>query len=106
MEAGVAMSKARDRTPWDGVIVTDSDTCFGKARIAGTRMYVDFILQLLEGGASIDDILKDYPQLTRGELQAAIGFARDLVAAKRNRLKGETRREAPVSEVIEENGRD
>jgi uncharacterized protein (DUF433 family) len=96
------MTKAPDRTPWDGIIVTDADTCFGKARIAGTRMYVDFILQLIEGGASIDDILKNYPWLTRGQVQAAIGFARDLVAAKRNRLKGDPRREAPISEVLED----
>lgn len=83
------MSKAPDRTPWDGVIVTDADTCFGKARIAGTRMYVDFILQALEGGWSIDDFVREYPHVTRTQVQAAIGFARDLVAGKRNRLKGE-----------------
>jgi uncharacterized protein (DUF433 family) len=93
------MTKAPDRTPWDGIIVTDADTCFGKVRIAGTRMSVDFILQRIEGGASIDDILKDYPDLTRGQVQAVIGFARDLVAAKRNRLKHEVRDELPVSIV-------
>ena len=38
------MSKVRDRTPWDGIIVTDAHTCFGKARIAGIRIYVDLIL--------------------------------------------------------------
>jgi uncharacterized protein (DUF433 family) len=83
------MSKAPDRTPWDGVIVTDPDVCFGKPRIAGTRMHVDVILAWIEGGASMEDILLEYPDLTRAQFQAAIGFARDLVAGKRNRLRGE-----------------
>ena len=99
------MTTAPDRTPWDGVIVTDADTCFGKARIAGTRMYVDFILQLIEGGASIDDILQDYPGVTRDQVKAAIGFTRDLVAAKRNRLKGDPLRDPRISEVLEDHGR-
>jgi uncharacterized protein (DUF433 family) len=82
------MTKAPDRTPWDGTIVTDAEICFGKPRIAGTRIYVDLILQYLEGGLSIDDILEAYPGIKREQVKAAIGFARDLVAAKRNRLKG------------------
>jgi uncharacterized protein (DUF433 family) len=93
------MTKAPDRTPWDGIIVTDADTCFGKARIAGTRIYVDFILQAIEGGYSIDDFVREYPHVTRAQVQAAIGFARDLVAAKRNRLKGEQRRAAHAEET-------
>jgi uncharacterized protein (DUF433 family) len=83
------MTKAPDRTPWDGVIVTDPGVCFGKARIVGTRIYVDLILQRLEGGASIDEIVEDYPDINRAQVKAALGFARDLVAAKRNRLKPE-----------------
>ena len=54
------MAKAPDRTPWDGIIMTDADTCFGKARIAGTRIYVDLLLGCVEGGMSIDDILDAY----------------------------------------------
>ena len=80
---------APDRTPWDGIIVTDADTCFGKARIAGTRMYIDHFLAHVEHGGSIESYLAEYPHVTQAQLQAAIGFARDMVAAKRNRLKGE-----------------
>lgn len=47
------MARAPDRTPWDGIIVTDDDTCMGKARIAGTRMYIDHLLGLIEGGYSL-----------------------------------------------------
>lgn len=90
------MTKARDRTPWDGTIVTDPNVCFGKARIAGTRMYLDDLLGCIEGGQSFDDILEDYPHLNRAQLKAMIGFTRDLVAAKRNRLRGDPSRVAAV----------
>jgi uncharacterized protein (DUF433 family) len=83
------MTKAPDRTPWDGVIVTDDHTCFGKVRIAGTRHYINHLLAQIEGGASFDDLLDGYEGLTRDQLMAMKGFVRDLVAAKRNRLKGE-----------------
>jgi uncharacterized protein (DUF433 family) len=83
------MSKAPDRTPWDGIIVTDPDVCFGKPRIAGTRLYVDFILASIEGGASLEDLVAEHPGLKRDQVKATIGFARDLVAGKRNRLKSE-----------------
>jgi len=85
------MSKAPDRTPWDGIIVTDEDTCFGKVRIAGTRHYIDHLLGIIEGGGSFEDIRDGYPDLTNAQLAAMMGFVRDLVAAKRNRLKGERR---------------
>ena len=78
-----------DRTPWYGVIVTDPDTCFGKVRITGTRHYIDFLLAMIEGGYSFDYILAEYPQLERAQLEAMMGFVRDLVAAKRNGLKGD-----------------
>lgn len=92
------MSKAPDRTPWDGIIVTDADTCFGKARIAGTRIYVDLLLACVEGGMSMNDILEAYPGITRDQAKAAFGFARDLVAGKRNRLKGDPSRQHAVVE--------
>lgn len=83
------MSKVPDRTPWDGVIVTDAEVCFGKPRIAGSRHYIDHFLAMIEGGSSFDEIEADYPEVKREELQAMMGFVRDLVAAKRNRLKSE-----------------
>jgi uncharacterized protein (DUF433 family) len=85
------LSKAPNRTPWDGIIVSDPDVCMGKVRIAGTRHYIDHLLASIEEGASFDDIISDYPGLTRTQLQAMLGFTRDLVAGKRNRLKGEVK---------------
>jgi len=61
----------------------------GKVRIAGTRHYIDHILAMMEGGQSIDDILEDHGDLKREQMMAMMGFVRDLVAAKRNKLKSE-----------------
>ena len=38
---------------------------------------------------SIDEVLEAFPGITREQVKAAVGFTRDLVAGKRNRLRGE-----------------
>lgn len=62
---------------WQDRIVTTPDTLFGRPRIAGTRIGVDFILDLLASGWSSQRILDEYPQLTADNLQAAFAFVRD-----------------------------
>ena len=78
-----------ERTPWYGTIVTDPHVCVGKPRIAGTRLYLDILLSYLEAGSDFDKILEAYPQLTKGQLAAMMGFVRDVVASKRNLLKSD-----------------
>jgi uncharacterized protein (DUF433 family) len=62
---------------WQDRIVTSPDTLFGRPRIAGTRIGVDFILDLLASGWSSQRILDEYPQLKPEDLQAAFAFIRD-----------------------------
>ena len=62
---------------WQDRIVTTPDTLFGRPRIAGTRIGVDFILDLLASGCSSQRILDEYPQLTADDLQATFAFVRD-----------------------------
>ncbi len=47
----------------------------GRPCLRGTRLTVGFILELFASGASIDDILKTYPQATREGLSAALRHA-------------------------------
>jgi uncharacterized protein (DUF433 family) len=47
----------------------------GKPVIAGTRITVELILEKLAAGETVDDLLIDYPQLTRESVRAALGFA-------------------------------
>ncbi len=56
-------------------IVIDPKIMGGKPVIRGTRMPVYFVLELLACGWSIDDILREYPQLTREDVLAAIEYA-------------------------------
>ena len=62
---------------WKDRIVTDSDTLFGKPRIAGTRIGVEFVLDLLASGWTEAKILDSYPHLKAEDLQAVFAFVRD-----------------------------
>lgn len=44
----------------------------GKPHIAGTRLSIEFILELVTSGATRDEILKAYPQLTAKVVEEAL----------------------------------
>jgi uncharacterized protein (DUF433 family) len=56
-------------------IVSNPAILGGKPIIKGTRLSVDFILQLLASGTSYDEILGDYPHITFEDIQACLEFA-------------------------------
>jgi uncharacterized protein (DUF433 family) len=64
---------------WNERIVTDADTCGGRPRIKGTRITVEFLRGLKAAGWSEDQILDDYPQLTRDDLQAVFAYAQSIL---------------------------
>jgi len=43
----------------------------GKPHIVGTRLSIEFILELFASGATKDDVLKSYPQLTAEAIEEA-----------------------------------
>jgi len=47
----------------------------GKPVIRGTRLTVEYILNLLAHGMPVEDILREYPGLTPEDIQACILFA-------------------------------
>jgi uncharacterized protein (DUF433 family) len=47
----------------------------GKPIIRGTRISVEFIMELVESGASRDEIVEAYPHLTREDVEEAIRYA-------------------------------
>jgi uncharacterized protein (DUF433 family) len=57
------------------LITTDPTILAGKPIIAGTRISVQLILEKMRDGWTIDDLLDDYPQLSREQVIAAIGYA-------------------------------
>ena len=56
----------------------DPRICHGKPVIRGTRVQISTLLGALSGGDSIEDILEDYPNLSREDVYAALEFAGDL----------------------------
>lgn len=64
-------------------IVTDPKIMLGKPTVAGTRITVEQILRLLGQKLTIDEILKDFPQLTEVDLKAAVKYAEKKVAKPR-----------------------
>lgn len=69
--------KLRDR------IEMNSGVLGGKPVIAGTRIAVELVLDLLSSGAGVDDILKDYPHITREDVLACVAFAADTIRSER-----------------------
>lgn len=56
-------------------IVRDPRICNGQPVIKGTRVPVRTILASLAEGASIEEIRKDFPTLTKAAIRAVIIFA-------------------------------
>lgn len=56
-------------------IVADPEICHGKLTFKGTRVMASLVLEMLEAGASYDEILDAYPSLTRQHIRAALDFA-------------------------------
>jgi uncharacterized protein (DUF433 family) len=59
-------------------IAVDSDVLAGKPVIRGTRLAVEFILELLAAGQSESEILANYPGLTREDILACLSYASHL----------------------------
>ena len=57
-------------------IISDPSILGGKPCIKGTRISVDFLLELVADGASVHDIIHAYPHLTLRDVGEALQFAR------------------------------
>jgi uncharacterized protein (DUF433 family) len=60
-------------------IASDLEVCHGKPCFKGTRIMVSLVLEMLEGGASVDEVLDAYPSLSKEHVQAALHLASRLV---------------------------
>jgi uncharacterized protein (DUF433 family) len=61
-------------------IEIDPKVMMGKPVIRGTRIPVELLLRKLAEGATEADLVDAYPRLTREDIQAAIGYAADILA--------------------------
>ncbi|MBA7711841.1 hypothetical protein ES703_120807 [subsurface metagenome] len=56
-------------------ITLDPDKCFGKPCIRGLRMPVASILSYLSSGMTVEEILKEWPELEQEDIRQALGYA-------------------------------
>lgn len=56
-------------------ITIDANICHGQACIKGTRIPVHQIIGMLANGDSIEELLKEYPSLTRDNILACLNYA-------------------------------
>ena len=59
-------------------ISVDPNVCFGKPCIRGTRIWVSLILDFLANGASIEELLEQYPQLQDEDIRAALAYGAEM----------------------------
>lgn len=59
-------------------ISINPNVCFGKPCIRGTRIWVSLILDFLASGTSMEELLEEYPQLTRADILAAIAYGAEM----------------------------
>ncbi len=61
-------------------IAVDPAICNGRPTIQGTRITVQTILEFLGAGDSVEDILAEYPSLTREDILASLRYSSRLMA--------------------------
>ena len=61
-----------------GRISIDPQVCHGQACVKGTRIPVHQIVRMLANGDTVDDLLAEYPSLTRADIMACLDYAADL----------------------------
>jgi uncharacterized protein (DUF433 family) len=68
---------------WRERIVADPAVLTGKPVVKGTRLAVEFVLELLANGWTQDQILANYPGLTAEDIRACLECAREVVQEER-----------------------
>lgn len=64
---------------WRERIAVDPKVLVGKPVIKGTRLAVEFIVDLLAAGWTQDQILDNYPHICQEDIQACLAYAAELL---------------------------
>ena len=68
---------------WQDRITVDPTILVGKPVIKGTRLAVEFIVELLANGWSEQQIRDNYPGVTRDDISACLHYATDVLKSER-----------------------
>jgi len=59
-------------------ISIDSRICHGQACVKGTRIPVHQVVRMLANGDTVEDLLAEYPSLSREDIMACLDYAAEL----------------------------
>jgi uncharacterized protein (DUF433 family) len=68
---------------WQERIVVDAEIVAGKPVVKGTRLAVEFIVDLLAQGWPQTEIMRNYPGLTEEDIRACLNYASAVLRAER-----------------------
>ena len=68
---------------WKDRISVDPRVLVGKPVVKGTRIAVEFVIDLLACGWTTEQILKEYDHLTAEDVQACLSYASDILKSER-----------------------
>ena len=68
---------------WQDRIAIDPDVLVGKPVIKGTRIAVDFVVDLLAQGWTLEQVIEEYDHLTAADVQACLAYASDVLKSER-----------------------
>jgi len=68
---------------WRNRIIVNPDVLVGKPVIKGTRLAVEFIIDLLAQGWTENDIIKNYPGVTREDISSCLSYAGEVLKTEK-----------------------
>jgi uncharacterized protein (DUF433 family) len=68
---------------WHDRIVVDPKVLVGKPVLKGTRIAVEYVVDLLGRGWTTEQILHEYDHLSREDIQACLAYASDVLKSER-----------------------
>jgi len=68
---------------WRERIIVDPNILVGKPAVKGTRLAVEFIVDLLAQGWSEEEILRNYPGLSAEDIKACLRYASAVLHAEK-----------------------
>lgn len=68
---------------WQERIIIDTNILVGKPVVRGTRLAVEFIVDLMAQGWTENEIFQNYPGLTREDIQACLSYASTILHAEK-----------------------
>jgi uncharacterized protein (DUF433 family) len=68
---------------WRNRIVVDPKVLVGKPVVKGTRISVEFVVDLLARGWTMEQVLEEYDHLTKKDILACLAYAGEMLRNER-----------------------